>query len=139
MQIGVDIGVTPYRHHRARGQRPAPSDQGPDRSACGVAGVRSVVALAGAEPGSVRRFIHGTIVATNAVREQMGAVTGILLAVGFGTPLSSARQKRIGDQSGSSNPRGGPMLSSSLCRSAGAQLHTTPLTAEAQPGSGAAL
>jgi N-methylhydantoinase A/oxoprolinase/acetone carboxylase beta subunit len=56
--------------------------------------VRAVLALAGAEPGAVTRFIHGTTVATNAVLEQKGAVTGILMTEGFEDVLELGRQKR---------------------------------------------
>jgi N-methylhydantoinase A/oxoprolinase/acetone carboxylase beta subunit len=56
--------------------------------------VRRALALAGAEPATVRRFIHGTTVATNAVLEQKGAVTAILATRGFEDVLELGRQKR---------------------------------------------
>jgi N-methylhydantoinase A/oxoprolinase/acetone carboxylase beta subunit len=56
--------------------------------------VRKVLALAGAEPTTVQRFIHGTTVATNAILEQKGAVTGILTTEGFEDVLELGRQKR---------------------------------------------
>src|SRR5213078_4664324 len=52
------------------------------------------LALAGAPPGDVERFIHGTTVATNAVLEQKGAVTAVLTTEGFEDVLEMGRQKR---------------------------------------------
>jgi len=59
-----------------------------------AAALQRVLALAGADPGAVRRFIHGTTVATNAVLEQKGAVTGVLMTEGFEDVLELGRQKR---------------------------------------------
>jgi len=42
----------------------------------------------------VARFIHGTTVATNAVVEQKGAVTGLLTTAGFEDVLTIGRHKR---------------------------------------------
>jgi N-methylhydantoinase A len=56
--------------------------------------VRKVLALAGAPPADVARFIHGTTVATNAVLEQKGAVTAVLMTDGFEDALEIGRQKR---------------------------------------------
>jgi N-methylhydantoinase A/oxoprolinase/acetone carboxylase beta subunit len=42
----------------------------------------------------VQRFIHGTTVATNAVLERKGAVTGVLATAGFEDVLELGRQKR---------------------------------------------
>jgi N-methylhydantoinase A len=42
----------------------------------------------------VQRFIHGTTVATNAVVERKGAVTGLLTTEGFEDVLVIGRQKR---------------------------------------------
>ena len=58
------------------------------------AALRRVLALAGARPEAVERFIHGTTVATNAVLEQKGAVTAILATDGFEDVLELGRQKR---------------------------------------------
>jgi N-methylhydantoinase A/oxoprolinase/acetone carboxylase beta subunit len=59
-----------------------------------AAAVQGVLRLAGGEPGAVTRFIHGTTVATNAVLEQKGAVTGLLMTEGFEDVLELGRQKR---------------------------------------------
>src|SRR6266700_1764235 len=56
--------------------------------------VGKVLALAGAPPGDVERFIHGTTVATNAVLEQKGAVIAVLTTEGFEDVLEIGRQKR---------------------------------------------
>ena len=56
--------------------------------------VRRVLALAGASPSAVARFIHGTTVATNAVLERKGAMTAVLATDGFEDVLELGRQKR---------------------------------------------
>jgi N-methylhydantoinase A/oxoprolinase/acetone carboxylase beta subunit len=56
--------------------------------------IRRVLALAGARPADVERFVHGTTVATNAVLEQKGAVTALLCTEGFEDVLELGRQKR---------------------------------------------
>jgi N-methylhydantoinase A/oxoprolinase/acetone carboxylase beta subunit len=98
VQIGVDIGGTftdivalggDGRLHLTK----VPTT--PKDLLRGVAdAVRGVLALAGAPPGAVDRFIHGTTVATNAVLEQKGAVTGLLMTQGFEDVLELGRQKR---------------------------------------------
>ena len=57
-------------------------------------GVAKVLALAGQPARAVERFIHSTTVATNAILEQPGAVTGILMTAGFEDTLEIGRQKR---------------------------------------------
>jgi N-methylhydantoinase A len=57
-------------------------------------GVARVLELAGQRPEAVERFIHGTTVATNAILEQNGAVTGVLMTAGFEDALEIGRQKR---------------------------------------------
>ena len=98
MQIGVDIGGTftdivalgdDGRLHLTK----VPTT--PKDLLRGVAdAVRGVLALAGAQAGEVARFIHGTTVATNAILEQTGAVTGVLMTAGFEDVLELGRQKR---------------------------------------------
>lgn len=98
MQIGVDIGGTFT-------DIVALQDNGelvltkvattPQNLLQGIAeAVRRVLSLANASPSAVRRFIHGTTIATNAVLEQKGAVTGILMTEGFEDVLELGRQKR---------------------------------------------
>jgi N-methylhydantoinase A/oxoprolinase/acetone carboxylase beta subunit len=98
MQIGVDIGGTFT-------DIVALQDTGdvvltkvpttPQNLLQGIAqAVERVLNLADAPPSAVRRFIHGTTIATNAVLEQKGAVTGILMTAGFEDVLELGRQKR---------------------------------------------
>ena len=57
-------------------------------------GVARVLALAGQPTTAVERFIHSTTIATNAILEQKGAITGILMTAGFEDVLEIGRQKR---------------------------------------------
>lgn len=98
MQVGVDIGgtftdIVALREDGRLVLAKVPTT--PKDLLVGIgAAVRQVLALAGAEAGAVRRFIHGTTVATNAVLERKGAVTGILMTAGFEDVLELGRQKR---------------------------------------------
>src|SRR5437763_1930704 len=98
MQIGVDIGGT-FTDVVAldRGGRLAltkvPST--PKDLLDGIAAaVTNVLALAGGTPRDVERFIHGTTIATNAILEQKGAVTGVLTTEGFEDVLDLGATKR---------------------------------------------
>jgi N-methylhydantoinase A len=57
-------------------------------------GVARVLQQAGQPARSVERFIHSTTVATNAILEHKGAVTGVLMTAGFEDVLEIGRQKR---------------------------------------------
>jgi N-methylhydantoinase A len=57
-------------------------------------GVARVLQLSGQRAGAVERFIHSTTVATNAILEHKGAVTGVLMTAGFEDVLEIGRQKR---------------------------------------------
>src|SRR5438477_841429 len=98
MQIGVDIGGTfTDVVVRDRGGRIARTKvrSTPKDLLDGIAvAVTNVLALAGATPGDVERFIHGTTIATNAILEQKGAVTGVLITEGFEDVLELGRMKR---------------------------------------------
>jgi N-methylhydantoinase A len=59
-----------------------------------VDGMRRILGSTALTPANVKRFIHGTTVATNAVVEQKGAVTGLLTTEGFEDVLVIGRQKR---------------------------------------------
>ena len=98
MQIGVDIGGTFTDIVALDGEgrlalAKVPSTPKDLLDGIGAA-VGKVLALAGAPPGDVERFIHGTTVATNAVLEKKGAVTAILTTEGFEDVLEMGRQKR---------------------------------------------
>jgi N-methylhydantoinase A/oxoprolinase/acetone carboxylase beta subunit len=58
------------------------------------AATQRILDIAGAKPGDVERFIHGTTVATNAILEQKGAVTAVLTTAGFEDVLELGRMKR---------------------------------------------
>ncbi len=98
MQIGVDIGGTftdIVAVDDAGRLALAKVPTTPKDLLRGVAdAVVRILALVGADPAGVRRFIHGTTVATNAVLEQRGAVTGLLMTDGFQDVLELGRQKR---------------------------------------------
>ena len=98
MQIGVDIGGTftdIVALDRAGRLALAKVPSTPKDLLEGIAAaVTQVLALAGARPADVERFIHGTTVATNAVLEQKGAVTAILTTEGFEDVLELGRMKR---------------------------------------------
>src|SRR5215467_3121436 len=57
-------------------------------------GVARVLALARQPATAVERFIHSTTIATNAILEHKGAVTGVLMTAGFEDVLEIGRQKR---------------------------------------------
>jgi N-methylhydantoinase A len=57
-------------------------------------GVARVLALAGQPATAVERFIHSTTIATNAILEQKGAITSVLMTAGFEDVLEIGRQKR---------------------------------------------
>jgi N-methylhydantoinase A len=98
VQIGVDIGGTFTDIVALDGDgrltlTKVPST--PKNLLDGIgAAVQRVLALAGARPADVERFIHGTTVATNAVLEQKGALTALLTTEGFEDVLELGRQKR---------------------------------------------
>jgi N-methylhydantoinase A len=98
VQIGVDIGGTftdIVALDRAGRLALTKVPSTPKDLLEGVgAAVSRVLALAGARPGEVERFIHGTTVATNAILEQKGAVTAILTTEGFEDVLELGRMKR---------------------------------------------
>jgi N-methylhydantoinase A len=57
-------------------------------------GVARVLELVGQPASAVERFIHSTTVATNAILEHKGAITGVLMTAGFEDVLEIGRQKR---------------------------------------------
>jgi N-methylhydantoinase A/oxoprolinase/acetone carboxylase beta subunit len=98
VQIGVDIGGTftdIVALDRAGRLSLTKVPSTPKDLLDGIgAAVTQVLALAGARPADVERFIHGTTVATNAILEQKGAVTAILTTEGFEDVLELGRMKR---------------------------------------------
>jgi len=98
VQIGVDIGgtFTDIVALDANGRLTlAKVPSTPKDLLDGIAAATSkVLAFAGAKASDVERFIHGTTIATNAVLEQKGAVTGVLTTEGFEDVLELGRMKR---------------------------------------------
>ena len=98
MQIGVDIGgtftdIVALDNNGRLALAKVPST--PKDLLDGIAAATTrVLALAGAAPGAVERFIHGTTIATNAILEQKGATTAILTTEGFEDVLELGRMKR---------------------------------------------
>tara|TARA_B100000686_G_scaffold83982_1_gene90744 strand:+ start:1403 stop:3466 length:2064 start_codon:yes stop_codon:yes gene_type:complete len=96
MVIGVDVGGTFTDVVLVSGegrQRIAKAVTTPGDYSTGILnGVRDI--LGDGEPSDVERFILGTTVATNAVIEQKGARTAVLMTAGFEDTLEIGRQKR---------------------------------------------
>ncbi len=98
MEIGIDTGGTftdfvcrKAGEHEWILKVPSTPD---DPSRAVLNGLRQVLALADATPEQITRFVHGTTVATNAVLERKGAVTGLLTTQGFRDVLEIGRQLR---------------------------------------------
>lgn len=98
LDIAVDIGgtftdVVAVRDGRQVFATKVPST--PADLAIGVLqGIDRVLAIAANAPGDVRRFVHGSTVATNAVIERKGATTALLATAGFEDVLEIGRLKR---------------------------------------------
>ena len=58
-------------------------------------GVLDALASLGAAPGSVRAFVHGTTVVTNALLERKGARTGLVTTEGFRDLLEIGKGRRL--------------------------------------------
>src|SRR5262249_43461933 len=59
-----------------------------------TAAIERVLSIARGSAAEVERFVHGTTVATNAILEQKGALTALLMTEGFEDVLELGRQKR---------------------------------------------
>ncbi len=58
-------------------------------------GVMDALAALGIAPGSIRAFVHGTTIATNALLERKGAVTGLVTTRGFRDVLEIGKARRL--------------------------------------------
>ena len=58
-------------------------------------GVLDALASLGVEPGSIRAFVHGTTIATNALLERKGARTGLVTTEGFRDLLEIGKGRRL--------------------------------------------
>ena len=56
-----------------------------------VDGIREIIESHGVEPGATRDVVHGSTVATNAILERKGALTGLLTTAGFADVLELRR------------------------------------------------
>jgi len=95
--LGVDVGGTFTDAVAAAGGRlvtaKAPTTPH-DQSEGVLAAVRAVLERAGADPGDVTAFAHGTTVATNALLEGRGARTALVATRGFEDVVELGRQAR---------------------------------------------
>jgi N-methylhydantoinase A/oxoprolinase/acetone carboxylase beta subunit len=98
IEVGVDIGGTftdvvcrvsgqPMRIMKLPTTRQDPS-------AAVIASISRMVQEWGLAPRAIRRFVHGTTVATNAVLERRGPKVGLLTTAGFKDVLEIGRQMR---------------------------------------------
>ena len=58
-------------------------------------GVLGALAALGVEPASIRAFVHGTTIATNALLERKGARTGLVTTEGFRDLLEIGKGRRL--------------------------------------------
>ena len=58
-------------------------------------GVLDALAALGVEPASIRAFVHGTTIATNALLERKGATTGVVTTEGFRDLLEIGKGRRL--------------------------------------------
>jgi N-methylhydantoinase A len=58
-------------------------------------GVLDALSELGIAPGSVRAFVHGTTIATNALLERKGAVTALITTAGFRDVLEIGKGRRL--------------------------------------------
>jgi len=99
IRIGIDVGGTftdLFLLDEAGGKairHKLPSTPG-DPYKAPIQGIREILQKAGAKPGQVRFVGLGTTVATNALLERKGAVTGLITTAGFRDLLEIGRQKR---------------------------------------------
>ena len=58
-------------------------------------GVLDALASLGVEPASIRAFVHGTTISTNALLERKGATTGLVTTEGFRDLLEIGKGRRL--------------------------------------------
>ena len=96
-RMGVDIGgtFTDVAISVRDGYVSAKLPTTPDDPVQGVReAMRTALARAALEPGDVGTVIHGTTLATNAIIEKKGAVTGVITTEGFRDILEIAYERR---------------------------------------------
>src|SRR6185369_16600415 len=82
----------------------------PDDFGRGIAtGIQGVLQSQGARASEVRRVVHATTVATNAILEHKGAITGLVTTAGFRDVLEM-RRLRIPEMYALNYPRPDPLV-----------------------------
>ena len=94
-RIGVDVGGTftdliAYDAGGALHSAKVPSLPGEQWR-----GVLDALSSLGVEPASIRAFVHGTTIATNALLERKGATTGVVTTEGFRDLLEIGKGRRL--------------------------------------------
>src|SRR5688572_27937867 len=97
--IGVDVGGTftdivftdTFNGHTLIHKSPTTPD---DPSQGVVTGMRDLGERFGLDPGTIDHVLHGTTIATNAVLEYKGAVTGMVTSEGYRDILHIGRHQR---------------------------------------------
>ena len=99
--LGADIGGTFTDVVLTRGDgrlhvaKQLTSSDAPERSV--LEAVERVLAESGVDAASIRRVVHGTTLATNAVIERKGARVAFVTTEGFGDLLRIGREARVED------------------------------------------
>jgi len=98
LRLAVDIGGTftdlaLESPDGARSHKLLTTPDAPERAV--IQGAAEILAAAGAAPGDVELVIHGTTLATNAIIERKGAVTGLVTTDGFRDSVEIAYEHRF--------------------------------------------
>lgn len=98
-QVAVDVGGTftdlvCYDRETGRTWSTKVNSTPRDLSEGVIQGIEKVLDAAGCYPQELERFVHGTTIATNAIVQRSGAVTGILMTTGFEDTLEIGRTRR---------------------------------------------
>ncbi len=97
VEIGVDVGGTFTDVVLRKGAEicSAKVASTPRDPAIGIMdGIRKVLAISRTAPGEIKRVVHGSTVALNAIIERKGATIGLLMTKGFEDTLALGRQNR---------------------------------------------
>jgi len=98
VSIGVDTGGTftdlvCFEGNQLKGVLKVPSNRAhPDQAV--INAIRRMEETLSVSPAAVRRFVHGTTVATNAVLERRGGRIGLLMTAGYRDVLDIGRSYR---------------------------------------------
>lgn len=97
-QLAVDIGgtftdVVLESEGRRHSTKVLTTHQAPEQAV--LQGVQRVLRESGTEAAAIRRFVHGTTLATNALIERRGAATALITTAGFRDSLEIAYEHRF--------------------------------------------